>query len=189
MILKQLRSETHAQHSALESRIPLMDPAFSLENYRRLLARFYGYYVPLEMRLVAWSRAEARGFDYAERVKVPELERDLIALGDTVETIARLPHCTALPRLATEAEGLGCLYVVEGSTLGGQVITRQLQKNFAITPDTGGAFFAGYGAETGSRWQEFGAMITSQALRLEQDDVIVASANRTFETLDQWLVR
>jgi len=189
MILKRLRSETQAQHSALESRIPLMDPALSLLEYRLLLTRFYGYYVPLEARLVAWSEAEARGINYVERMKVPELERDLIALGETAETIARLPRCAALPALATEAEALGCLYVVEGATLGGQLITKQLQKNFAMTRETGGAFFAGYGAETGLRWQEFGAMITAQALRLERDDVIVASANRTFETLGHWLFR
>lgn len=81
---------------------------------------------------------------------------------------------------------LGCLYVIEGATLGGQVITRHLLATHGITPETGGAFFAGYGAETGPHWQAFGAMITA-AERFGAADEIVASANRTFETLDRWL--
>jgi len=164
-----------------------MDPAFSLGDYRRLLTRFYGYYVPLEARLVAWSEAEARGIAYAERVKVPELERDLITLGETAETIALLPHCAALPALATEAEGLGCLYVVEGSTLGGQVITRQLLKSLGLTAENGVAFFNGYGAETGPRWKTFGAWLEEGAAQLDQDEAIIAGANETFRTLGDWL--
>ena len=188
MILKRLRSETQAQHSALESRMPLMDPAFSLADYWRLLARFHGYYVPLEARLVAWSRTEGQRINYAERVKVPELERDLIALGETAETIAQLPRCAALPVLTTEADGLGCLYVVEGSTLGGQVITRQLQKGLGLSPASGGAFFNGYGAETGARWKAFGFGLEEAAARLDQDDAIIAGANETFRTLAHWLI-
>jgi len=165
-----------------------MDPAFSLPDYRRLLARFYGFYVPLEARLVVWSRAEGRGIDYAERVKAPDLERDLIALGETAETIAQLPRCAALPALTTEADGLGCLYVVEGSTLGGQAITRQLQKSLGLSPESGAAFFNGYGAETGARWKAFGFRLEEAAARLEQDDSIVAGANETFRTLGDWLM-
>lgn len=187
MILQRLRSDTQAQHSALEAHIPLMDPAFSLADYRRLLGRFYGYYVPLEARLVVWSRAEGRGIDYAGRVKAPALERDLIALGETAETIAQLPRCAALPALATEAQGLGCLYVVEGSTLGGQVITRQLQKSLGLPPESGAAFFNGYGAETGARWKAFGAGLEDAAARLNQDDAIITGANDTFRTLGDWL--
>jgi len=187
MILKRLRSETQAQHSALESRMPLMDPAFSLADYWRLLARFHGYYVPLEARLVAWSRTEGQRINYAERVKVPELERDLYALGATADTIAQSPRCAALPELATEAEGLGCLYVVEGSTLGGQVIRRLLQKSFGLSPESGVAFFSGYGAETGTRWKAFGGRLEEAAARLGQDDAIIAGANETFRTLGIWL--
>jgi heme oxygenase len=188
MILKRLRTETQVLHSALEARIPVMDPAFSLAGYRRLLTRFYGFYVPLETRLVAWSRAEGRGLDYAERVKVPALERDLIALGETAETVAQLPRCAALPALATEAQGLGCLYVVEGSTLGGQVITRQLQKSLGLSSESGVAFFNGYGAETGARWKTFGFRLEEAAARLDQDDALIAGANETFRTLERWLM-
>jgi len=185
MILQQLRTETQALHSALEARIPLLDATFSRADYRRLLGRFYGYYVPLEARLAGWS--QGREMDYAERVKVPELERDLLALGETAAGIGQLPRCTALPALATEAERLGCLYVVEGSTLGGQIITRHLQKSLGLSPENGVAFFHGHGAATGARWKAFGGLLEAAAARLEDDEAIIASANETFRTLDGWL--
>lgn len=85
---------------------------------------------------------------------------------------------------------LGCLYVIEGATLGGRVITRHLQNQLGTTPDSGGAFFDGYGAETGSRWKAFCTMLSQYADHSADEDrqaAIVAGANRTFETLTHWL--
>jgi len=186
MILKNLRGQTRERHAAVEARLPLVDPALTRAAYEEILTRFYGFYLPLEGRLLAVSFWTEIGFVVEARRKVARLEQDLQQLRAAAE-LARLPMCAELPEIASPAQALGCLYVMEGATLGGQVITRQLQKNLGITPETGGAFFAGYGAETGSRWKEFGAMITAQAPRLGQDGVIVASANRTFETLEHWL--
>jgi heme oxygenase len=185
-ILKRLRSETSERHAALEHRLPLVDPRLLRDGYRTILEGFFGYYAPLEVQLrgaSVWAELE---FDFAARRKVPELEKDLVLLGRTAEELTRLPQCAELPELETIPQVLGCLYVIEGSTLGGQVITRHLQSNLGITPETGGAFFAGYGAETGARWQAFGAMITAAA-RFGGEDEIVESANRTFETLELWL--
>ena len=185
-ILKHLRSETSERHTVLEHRLPLVDPRLSRDGYQSILEGFFGYYAPLEVQLSGASVWAELAFDFAARRKVPELEKDLLVLGRTAEELTRLPKCAKLPKLETIPQVLGCLYVIEGSTLGGQIITRHLQANLGITPETGGAFFAGYGAETGARWQAFGAMIT-EAARFGGADEIVASANRTFETLELWL--
>jgi heme oxygenase len=185
-ILKRLRSETSERHTALERRLPLMDPRLSRDGYQSIIEAFFGYYAPLEVQLSGASVWAELEFDFAARRKVPELEKDLVVFGRTAAELTRLPKCAELPKLETIAQVLGCLYVIEGSTLGGQIITRHLQANLGITPETGGAFFAGYGAETGARWQAFGAMIT-EAARFCGADEIVASANRTFETLELWL--
>jgi heme oxygenase len=116
---------------------------------------------------------------------VPRLEADLLALGD--RDLARIPRCEQLPDLDTVPQVLGCLYVIEGATLGGQIITRHLLANLGLTAQAGVAFFAGYGAETGPRWQAFGAMLRGGAQRWGGEEEIVASANTTFETLESWL--
>lgn len=187
MILKRLRHETSERHAALEQRMTVMDPQLSRENYRAILEGFYGYYLPLEMGLIGSPVWAEIGFDFAERRKVPRLEKDLFALGRAESELAQLPLCTALPESDTIPRVLGCLYVVEGATLGGQVITRHLQAHLGITPNSGGAFFAGYGAETGARWQACGAMLTATAARCGGENEIISSANLTFETLARWL--
>ncbi len=186
-ILKRLRPETSEQHAGLEQKMTVMDPHLSRADYRALIEGFFGYYAPLEARLSASPVWAELAFDFAARRKIPRLEKDLRALGWTAEELTRLPRCAALPELATLPQVLGCLYVIEGATLGGQVITRHLLATHGITPETGGAFFAGYGAETGPQWQAFGTMITAAAERLGGENEIVASANRTFQTLNRWL--
>ena len=110
-----------------------------------------------------------------------------MTLGDTPETIAALPFCDVLPPLVTLPNLLGCLYVIEGATLGGQIITRHLQKNLHIFPETGAEFFNGYGAATATRWQACCAMLTTQAEKIADDEHIIATANQTFATLEHWL--
>ncbi|MCW1913160.1 biliverdin-producing heme oxygenase [Luteolibacter sp. GHJ8] len=188
MILKRLRHETRELHMALEERLPLLSPELSVGDYRALLRRFHGYYAPLEEGLVKAGRWREIGLDCPERLKVGALERDLAVLGDDSARIAALPRCANLPEVESLAGSLGCFYVIEGATLGGQIISRHLLQNLNLTPETGCAFFSGYGAETGSRWKAFGEILTN-ATREGDGDAIVASANRTFSTLSEWLFR
>ena len=187
MILKRLHDETSVRHAALERQLPLLNPQLSRECYRCLIAKFHGYYAPLEERMLALPWWQEVKFDYAERHKTPRLEQDLTALGTTADGLAKNPRCANLPALGVIWQALGCLYVIEGATLGGRVITRHLQASLGVTPECGGAFFAGYGAETGARWKSFGAMLGVVAEGRNGEDVIVASANRTFETMERWL--
>lgn len=187
MILKQLKEATGARHAAFESRLPLMDADLSQTRYLQLLRLFWGYYQPLEIQLQSLPYWRSMGFDYAERQKTPHLLQDLHALGETSGAIQDLPRCQHLPTLASQGLLLGCLYVIEGATLGGQIITRRLQANLGLTPLTGSAFFGGYGTQTGHRWKAFCAMLIANAGESECQNDILASANQTFETLDQWL--
>ena len=50
-------------------------------------------------------------------------------------------------------DAVGCLYVLEGSTLGGQIILRRAAERLGIDADTGAGFFHGYGAQTGAMWR------------------------------------
>ena len=52
---------------------------------------------------------------------------------------------------------LGALYVLEGATLGGQVLRREMAQRLGVNADNGGAFLDVYGAETGRRWRYPGA--------------------------------
>ncbi len=186
MILQRLREETSRNHSAIESQLPVLDPSMSRESYCQLLTRFWGYYAPLEcmLRLEIENYWPNKEYNCSERAKVLHLEKDLHALGESPEQMER---CTILPQLKTPAQVLGCLYVIEGATLGGQIISKHLLANLGLGPDSGAAFFNSYGANIGHQWQSFRLFLTSHAEPMNQDDEIVVSANTTFKTLSQWL--
>jgi len=187
VILSRLKQATAARHAAIETRSVLLEPGLSYAAYRACLRRFFGYYAPLERRLLRSPAWRGAGLAYADRHKTPLLTQDLAALGVTAEELALSPWCIALPDLRTTAQLYGCLYVIEGATLGGQIVTKHLQASLGVTPQTGGAFFSGYAEHTGSRWKAFGAQLNAFAEASGADEEIIASANETFETLDRWL--
>ncbi|HEV2694194.1 MAG TPA: biliverdin-producing heme oxygenase [Verrucomicrobiae bacterium] len=188
MILKRLRNETIQHHDALERQLPVLSALFTLEDYRQLLARFYGYYKPLEERLTLAARRENAFYEQDRRCKSQFLEQDLMVLDvSTIRDLKQMPRCEKLPLLENIPQLLGCLYVLEGATLGGQMIASHLQKNFGLTPQTGTAFYYGHGEETARRWQVFGGGLKAEAQKANADDEIVESANRTFETMSHWL--
>ena len=187
VILQRLKQATAAAHAAIESHSVLLDPGLSRATYRACLRRFFGYYAPLEGRMLRSRAWHGAGLAYGDRHKTPQLAQDLAALGMTPDELEQTPLCYGLPDLRSTARLFGCLYVIEGATLGGQVVTRHLRASLALTPQSGSAFFSGYAEHTGSRWKAFGAHLTTYARASQADDEIVAGANATFETLDRWL--
>lgn len=186
MILQLLKQATCERHKGLEGKLPLLDPCLSHENYHQLVSKFYGYYAPLEVLLNTMPWWGEIGLDFSDRKKTPSLEQDLIMIGCMPETLPKVPQCQNLPEVSSISQFLGCLYVIEGATLGGQIIAKHLQANLGVTPETGAAFFNGYGTKTGIHWKEFCTMLTNFSEQADSDEII-ASANKTFETLELWI--
>lgn len=183
-LLSQLRTETREQHDAIEQTLLLMDDDLTLDAYRCRLAQFFGFYKPVEEQLLDGRGPLAPWLDVQARRKTPLLEADLKALGQ--QAAARLPLCTKLPPLTSAAECFGCLYVLEGATLGGVIISRHVGQKLGIAPASGGAFFCGYGEQTGAMWQQFRAAVSAFSTQTDDQDTVVASARATFEALQHW---
>lgn len=98
-----------------------------------------------------------------------------------------MPHASELPTLDTIDNVLGCMYVLEGATLGGQLISRHLRETQDITSLDAGRFFAGYGDRTASMWRAFGAAVTAHVDAGGDADRIVSGARATFQTFGQWI--
>lgn len=181
----QLRSATHAVHLELEHHLDLMSPSVSLARYRRIIALLYGFYRPMEAGLERLSDlAPSREFSLRTRTEL--LRRDLLALGSDTQTISELPTCADLPGLRAPEHFAGCLYVLEGASLGGQLVTRHLRKTLELSDGRGIAFFSGDGASTPVRWKsvlQWLEHVSHCGLSLEQ---IVTSACDTFSSLLNW---
>lgn len=187
-MLKHLKVATSNRHAALERRLPLLDPNLSIAGYQQLIQWLFGFYASLETQLMAIPSWDNIGLDYRPRQKTPRLRQDLLVLGDTEATIAALPRCKHLPPLMNEAQLWGCLYVIEGATLGGQIIIKHLQSNLGLSANSGASFFDGYGAQTSAYWKAFCAAVPAYRDNSPDNrDAMLLSANQTFDALSEWL--
>lgn len=186
-ILAVLREQTRTEHQAIEQTLGLMSDTLTGAEYRRTLERFYGFWLPVEARLRQAHGLDAIGIDLTAREKTPLLALDLLALDVEAPSGARL--CGELPQVGSAAAALGCLYVIEGASLGGQVISRHLRARLDITPATGGRFFHGYGERTGEMWRAFGAVVSGFSLTDTAQAEMVEAAIATFRLLREWCER
>lgn len=185
--MQRLKRDTQVHHEQIERLVDLPSRLRSREAYRAVLIQFYGFYAPLEASLWQVEGLALALGDVAARRKADLIARDLLALGVRPGELPALPRCADLPALPDAAHALGCLYVLEGATLGGQIIVRQLAAGPGVTADSGGAFFSGYGRETGPMWRSFGVGLAAYATTPEREAGIVAAAGETFCALDRWL--
>ncbi|ULH16970.1 biliverdin-producing heme oxygenase (plasmid) [Deinococcus sp. KNUC1210] len=178
MMMSLLKEATHDQHQAVETLMPVMHSTFTAAGYARLLVQLHAVVEPLEAQLLTLGMPS--GFDLHRRTKTPLLRRDLT-------WFPAAPGASSAPApLAGVAEGLGALYVLEGATLGGQIISRHLHRTLGLTPERGGAYFFGYGPSTGQRWQEF-SQAMNQGVSTEDQSHVIAGAQLTFRMFEQAL--
>lgn len=189
MILERLKRETADEHAAAEQAVEQLGYLRSTADYRGLLERLWGFYEPLERQIAACPGWGGQQIDLGRRMKAPLLARDLIALGHTPESLAALPRCQALPAPAGLAHTLGCMYVLEGATLGGQIISRQIRGALGLTPDGGGSFYTSYGPEVGAMWREFRALLVAVAADTAAEEQMLGGAHATFRAFQHWLSR
>lgn len=187
MLLERLKADTAERHDRLERALDLMRPGLTRTEWTRLVARFYGFYRPWEEMLANMTAGGELAPLVAERRKLPWLQQDLAALNLSAADCAALPLCTRLPSLATTAQVLGSMYVLEGATLGGQFIARHVEATLGFSGGRGYSFFGSYGAATGRMWQAFRATLSAYAPRVDHDSM-VASACETFDRFHNWLV-
>ncbi len=183
-ILTILREQTRAEHDAIERSLGIMSDTLTRQAYRRTLERFYGFWHPLEQRFQQTVGLSGTGVNLTSREKTPLLALDLRML--TAAAPAGLPLCGDLPFVASVPAALGCMYVLEGASLGGQIISRHLRASLGITPESGGRFFYGYGERTGEMWRAFGAAVSVFAVTAETQGGMVQAAIATFRALRRW---
>lgn len=183
-LLPRLRAETRPYHDAVEANPfnrALAAGTVTAADTAWFLAAIYGVVRPYEAQLRAHATDFEPEWELPRRYRAALILEDLPRLGYP----ATLPSdCPALPPLATRAQLLGAMYVLEGSTLGGQVIARQLTQAGIGAP----AYFVGRGDQTGPLWKAFCQQFEAAAAT-EDSAEIIHSASTVFQALATWLSR
>ena len=116
--------------------------------------------------------------DIDSRRKLQWLENDLSALGISM---ANTP--TNLQKNFSIPFALGVMYVVEGSSLGGRYILKNISSALGHDDDKGAQYFSGYGNTTGSLWKNFLAAITKYEEEHQCSDEIIEGAIFAFDAI------
>ncbi|WP_426139258.1 biliverdin-producing heme oxygenase [Pseudomonas sp. DWP3-1-2] len=183
---QELREATAVAHRSLEKRLPFISVHLDRRLYQRLLEAYYGFYYSIERQLDQVPNLQSANLD--GRRKAPVLARDLHALGLPPEGIATLALCTDLPAVENNLQALGVMYVMEGATLGGQVLSRVVQGKLLIGTDSGGAFLDVYGGAADQMWKDVLALL-SHVVEPSQRAQVIHSARLTFSSFERWLER
>lgn len=178
----RLRAATAPQHEGLERDLDWTARVATLVGYRALLARLHGFHAAYEPAI---AQALADEAFFASRRRLSRLEADLRYLTLAEGTIAALPR-PAPPVLPTPAAALGALYVLEGSTLGGQLIGRHIAALHGLTGD-GLAYYRAHGPATGAMWSAFRARLALFEGDAAAEESLVEAAIATFAAMRVWL--
>ncbi|MDO1447725.1 biliverdin-producing heme oxygenase [Rhodocytophaga aerolata] len=187
MILKKIKEQTQGNHTSLENSPflrPISQKSLTLTQYITILKKFYGFFYPLELQLTRFP-IETYLADFGQRRKAGMLADDLQHLQPHPASI--LPMCYDLPEVHTLEQAFGCLYVMEGSTLGGKMIYKMVNDTLGLDHTNGISFFYGYGAETGPKWKAFQQALEAVSSRAPaKDEQLIEAANNTFNKLKKW---
>jgi heme oxygenase len=95
--------------------------------------------------------------------------------------------CEDLPKISSQAHALGALYVMEGSTLGGRMISKMLKENLGLESENGAGFFNGYGVHTMQKWNAFKEVLSDYCTTHFCEEEIVSTADDTFLKFNYWM--
>lgn len=145
-------------------------------RYARVLQVFDAFLPPWESAVADALPRQWHGWLRA-RSRRPFLARDMRALG-----IATQAESSQVPSLRSEAAAWGSLYVIEGSALGGQAVTRALA-DAGLKPEAGAAYFHGWGDCTGGMWRDFRQLLERELRAPAALSQACESACQTFDIL------
>ena len=185
-IRQQLKRETASLHRRLETDLGLLDGNLSLDRYRRILELFLGFYSPIEARM-AQLASTGLALEFPLRARAGLIESDLRSIGLSRCQVDGLPRCVDLPRLSSLEELAGCLYVIEGACLGGQLIAPLLRDRLGVTQSCGAWFFVGDAERTPERWSLFLIWLEDLVRAGVVTEEIITSARATFLAFAMWV--
>jgi heme oxygenase (biliverdin-IX-beta and delta-forming) len=181
--LDRLRAATSSAHRELEQ-IPisaaLLQPTLTDAVYFEYLSLMRDIVADAEQHI--FTPLHNYIPDAQKRLKTQWLDHDL-AFGNIKLQIQEFPLSATGP--FQDGFAMGIFYVIEGSTLGGRFILRNVQETLGRNHENGAAYFYGYGNQTGSYWKNFLESLTQYAADFDQQEAIIDGAVFAFQAIHQ----
>jgi len=172
----RLRGVTAGIHEALHGAEPfarIAEGRMDRQAYAALLRFLFRYHAAMEAPCAAGAAwLGVPELAHAHRCRLANLRADLAALGAKAVTAAPVP--------GNGDFAVGILYTVLGSTLGGKVIHRQLDR--LLPDDQGRRFFRGESGD-GANWRLFCARLEEADLDMAQVEAGAVHAFACFQDM------
>ncbi|MDV7697194.1 biliverdin-producing heme oxygenase [Chryseobacterium soli] len=179
MVSEYLKKNTAEYHDAAEKLFnseKIFNRTFTLEDYKKIINTNYLMLLHSEDKIFNnLADKYAEKLQLNNRKKLPLIEKDLESLS--------LENQTASHDLefSNEHEALGAMYVIEGSTLGGNVIAKQLSKTEGFD-HVSFNFFGCYQENTGPMWKNFKEVLDTE-VREENYHEVLSGAKKLYTFL------
>ena len=184
MFSDKIKEATLTSHQQVEKAlVGKMKAIRSMDDYVSLLKIFYGYFGGLEQQIEAYIN-HLQLPDHNNRRKTDAIAEDIQDLGGNVPVIANGSH---LPAITNNLQAFGALYVIEGSTLGGSIISGMMQKHLTFNDQKGLSFFNGYGEQTQQMWGNFKSALNAVVKSEAEEAEVLQAANDTFAHFNNWI--
>ena len=181
LFITRLRTETSPAHEALENLAiskAIVSPAVREKDYVDYLSLMANVVHDAETNIFPTVKDVIPDLDC--RRKLPTILDDLAFHG--AEKTAFTTVFRADENL-TEAFAVGVVYVMEGSSLGGRMILKNLDKSLGLNSERGSRYFTGYGAQTGFRWKSFMEWLAGYESSHDCGHDIIRGANHAFASI------
>jgi heme oxygenase len=180
--LNNLKTKTAIAHKKLEN-LPvsssILSPKMKMQDYAHYLKLMYDVHANVEEKIFPLLSPVIQ--DMKEREKKHLIEEDLAFLKNEKPVAATVFNTANL----SVPFALGIVYVVEGSTLGGRFILKNLEIIPGLDNGKGVSYFTGYGNKTGSNWKNFLNRLTEYEEENNCEDEIVEGAIYAFDCIHE----
>lgn len=178
--LTDIKSQTADSHKKLESlsvSASILSPDMKIEDYIHYLSLMHDVHKNTEE--VVYPLLSQIIPDLDQRKKKYLIEEDLSFLNHNKTTSSTVFDKTEM----SVPFALGVFYVIEGSSLGGRFILKNIVNNKQLSNDQGVSYFKGYGDKTGSFWKNFLNILAEYEQNNNGADSIIEGAVYAFDSI------
>jgi|GEM_PF-502355 len=180
MILEALKNGTNSIHDKLEKNnltSLIMDGSINQEEYDTLLRQNFRVYKPVEDFVNGrYEQLPVTLMPFSGYHKTNALAKDITSFSSLP-----LPETVSITGARDKATLVGKLYVIEGSVLGGMMMSKKLQSCSKLSHISEHHFFHGDIDASLSRWTNFKEAINVIDFSPEEIITAVKSAKSTFK--------
>lgn len=181
--LRQLKEATNEQHLAMEADpllTRLLSPALTRWQYICYLSLFLKISEFYESKILPLSTPALAGWQVSAPSQKILTDLETLGLSHPIEPLWPFEFPVDDPDVPF---ALGFTYVMEGSKLGGKVITRSVAKSLGLTEENGIQYLSDFGQDTFPRWKEFLAQFSAVIIDTNGQEQAIHGANQAFAAI------